>query len=378
MSDFLFKVKNLHWTLIFLITSLSVVGIIMIYSATNSDGLSFTYSQILKLLFGFIIMLSVGLVNINIWQKYSFILYILGVVILIYATFYGYIGKGSRRWINFLGINIQPSEIMKIFLILALAKFFDEKKIDNLRDYLFLIFPIVLVLIPFLIVLNQPDLGTSLILIFIGIVVFFIVGINMKFFISIFIIFLILSPIFWSSLHLYQKQRLLTFFDPHQDPLGTGYHIIQSQIAIGSGGFFGKGWLKGTQSHLDFLPEKKTDFIFSMLGEEFGFLGTISVIGLFILICFVGYVISISNEKNFFSKVIGVSIITNFFLAGALNMAMVMGLTPVVGIPLPLVSYGGSSMITYFFGFGLILSTDLSQKLYKEGNLNLINFSFFR
>ena len=140
----------------------------------------------------------------------------------------------------------------------------------------------------------------------------------------------------------------------------------------------GKGWLKGTQSHLDFLPEKKTDFIFSMLGEEFGFLGTISVIGLFILICCVGYIISIANEKNFFSKIIGVAIITNFFIAGALNMAMVMGLTPVVGIPLPLVSFGGSSMITYFFGFGLILSTDLSQKLYREDNLNLTNLSFFR
>ena len=378
MSEFFFKFKNLHWTLIFLICSLSSVGIIMIFSATKSDGLGFTYSQILKFLFGFFIMLSVGLININFWQKYSFIFYLVGVIILIYATFYGYIGKGSRRWINVLGINIQPSEIMKIFLILALAKFFDEKKIDNFRDYLFLVFPITLIFIPFFIVLNQPDLGTSLILLFIGTVVFFIVGINIKFFFSCLAGFFLLSPIFWNSLHLYQKQRLLTFFDPYKDPLGTGYHIIQSQIAIGSGGFLGKGWLKGTQSHLDFLPEKKTDFIFSMLGEEFGFLGTISVIGLFILICCIGYIISIANEKNFFSKIIGVAIITNFFIAGALNMAMVMGLTPVVGIPLPLVSFGGSSMITYLFGFGLILSTDLSQKLYREDNLNLTNLSFFR
>ena len=184
------------------------------------------------------------------------------------------------------------------------------------------------------------------------------------------------SPFLWNLLHDYQKQRLLTFFDPYKDPLGTGYHIIQSEIAIGSGGFFGKGWLKGTQSHLDFLPEKKTDFIFSMLGEEFGFLGTLSVIGLFILICIVGYMISNSIEKNFFSKVLGISIITNFFLSGVLNMAMVMGLAPVVGIPLPLVSYGGSAMITYFFGFGLLLSIELSHKIQKEDNLT--NLPFFR
>ena len=348
----------------------------MIYSASKSEGLTATYSQLFKLFFGFLIMICVGLVNINFWQKYSFIFYILGLIVLIYATFYGYIGKGSRRWINFLGVNIQPSEIMKVFLILALSKFFDERKIDNLRDYLFLIFPIFLIILPFFIILNQPDLGTAVILLILGSVVFFVVGLNIKIFIFTFLIFLASSPFLWSLLHDYQKQRLLTFFDPYKDPLGTGYHIIQSEIAIGSGGFFGKGWLKGTQSHLDFLPEKKTDFIFSMLGEEFGFLGTLSVIGLFILICIIGYIISNSIEKNFFSKVLGISIITNFFLSGVLNMAMVMGLAPVVGIPLPLVSYGGSAMITYFFGFGLLLSIELSHKIQKEDNLT--NLPFFR
>ena len=348
----------------------------MIYSASRAEGLTATYSQLFKLLFGFSIMMCVGLVNINFWQKYSFVFYILGLIVLIYATFYGYIGKGSRRWINFLGINIQPSEIMKIFLILALSKFFDERKFDNLRDYLFLIFPIFLIILPFFVILNQPDLGTAIILLILGAVVFFVVGVNIKLFIFTFLIFLASSPFLWNLLHDYQKQRLLTFFDPYKDPLGTGYHIIQSEIAIGSGGFFGKGWLKGTQSHLDFLPEKKTDFIFSMLGEEFGFLGTLSVIGLFILICIIGYIISNSIEKNFFSKVLGISIITNFFLSGVLNMAMVMGLAPVVGIPLPLVSYGGSAMISYFFGFGLLLSIELSHKIQKEDNLT--NLPFFR
>ena len=376
MQDILYKLKNLNWTLVMSVLFLSLIGLIMIYSASNSEGMNATYSHVFKLIFGFTIMFIVALININTWQKYSFLFYIFGVVILIYATFYGFIGKGSRRWINVLGVNIQPSEIMKIFLIIGLAKFFDEKKIEGLKDYIFLFLPIMMIAIPFSIILNQPDLGTSLILLFLGAVVFFIVGINYKFFLFCGIIFLSSTPLVWNLLHEYQKQRLLTFFDPYKDPLGTGYHIIQSEIAIGSGGFFGKGWLKGTQSHLDFLPEKKTDFIFSMLGEEFGFLGTLSVIGLFILICIIGYLMVSSIEKSFFSKVVGIAIITNFFTSGAINMAMVMGLTPVVGIPLPLVSYGGSSMVTYFFGFGLLLSIELSHKIHKEDNL--VNLPFFR
>ena len=376
MNDFIYKLKNLHWTLIFLVFFLSLVGLVMIFSATKEEGLTATTSQLMKLLLGFSIMFAVAITNINFWQKYSFLLYIIGISFLVYATFYGFIGKGSRRWINLLGINIQPSEIMKIFLILALAKFFDERKMENFKEYFFLLIPIFLIILPFSIIITQPDLGTSVVLLSLGIVVFFVAGINFRFFIFCFFIFLISSPLLWNSLHQYQRQRLLTFFDPYKDPLGAGYHIIQSEIAIGSGGFLGKGWLKGTQSHLDFLPEKKTDFIFSMLGEEFGFLGTISVIGLFILIYITGYMISNSIEKNFFSKVVGISIITNFFLSGTINMAMVMGLTPVVGIPLPLVSYGGSSMITYFFGFGLLLSIELSHKIHKEDNL--MNLPFFR
>ena len=376
MNELGYKIKSLNWTLIFLILSLSFIGLVMIYSATNLDGLEATRSQFFKLLLGFGIMFTVSIININFWQKNCFIFYFLGLILLIYATYYGLIGKGSRRWINLFGINFQPSEIMKILVILSLAKFFDEKKIESLRDYIFLIFPILLLLIPFFIILQQPDLGTALILLMLGFVVFFIIGLNLNFFLIGFILIIALSPILWNLLHDYQKQRLLTFFNPYADPLGTGYHIIQSEIAIGSGGFFGKGWLKGTQSHLDFLPEKKTDFIFSMLGEEFGFIGSLSVIGLFILICILGYIISVNIEKNFFSKILGLSIITNFFLSGALNMAMVMGLTPVVGITLPLVSYGGSAIITFFFGFGLLLSIELSHKLHKEKMLN--NFPFFR
>ena len=302
MKELSYKVKNLHWTFISSVIFLSVVGLVMIYSASHAEGMKATYSQMLKLLLALVIMFVVALINISFWQKYAYVIYFFGILLLIYATFYGYIGKGARRWIDLGIFNLQPSEIMKIFLVLALAKFFAERKIESLKDYLFLILPIILITIPFLIILNQPDLGTGLVLLLLGLIVFFVVGISMKFFIFTFLFGLILTPFIWDSLHNYQKQRLLTFFSPYEDPLGTGYHIIQSEIAIGSGGFFGKGWLKGTQSHLDFLPEKKTDFIFSMLGEEFGFIGTLSIVGLFLLICFTGYLISNNIEKSFFSS----------------------------------------------------------------------------
>ena len=374
MKELSYKIKNLHWTFISSVIFLSLVGLVMIYSASYAEGMKATYSQMLKLLLAIVIMFVVALINISFWQKYAYVIYFFGILLLIYATFYGYIGKGARRWIDLGIFNLQPSEIMKIFLVLALAKFFAERKIESLKDYIFLILPIILITIPFLIILNQPDLGTGLVLLLLGLIVFFVVGISMKFFIFTFLFGLILTPFIWESLHNYQKQRLLTFFSPYEDPQGTGYHIIQSEIAIGSGGFFGKGWLKGTQSHLDFLPEKKTDFIFSMLGEEFGFIGTLSIVGLFLLICFTGYLISNNIEKSFFSKILGISLISNFFIAGALNMSMVMGLMPVVGIPLPLVSYGGSSLVMYFIGFGLILSIDLTYKMNKEKNLTNIPF----
>ena len=239
-----------------------------------------------------------------------------------------------------------------------MQNFFDEKKVQEPRDYLFLILPVLLVIIPFALILIQPDLGTAMLVLFVSIVIFFISGINWKFFFSFGIISLIVTPYFWNGLKEYQKQRILTLFNPENDPLGSGYHIIQSQIAIGSGGTFGKGWLKGTQSHLDFLPEKHTDFIFSMLGEEFGFIGTLSVIGLICLITFITYNITGRFIHDIYCRIVGYGIITNFFFASFINMSMVIGILPIVGLPLPLVSFGGSSMITYFIGFGIILSID--------------------
>ena len=362
MTDIFFKFKQLNWLLISLILFLSFVGFVMIYSATFEEENKIFISHIYKIFIGSLLMIFLSLLDIDFWKRYSYFFYFLGLILLIWASFYGYLGKGARRWINIFGINLQPSEIMKIFLILSLAKFFDEKKIQEPGDYFFLILPILLVLIPFALILIQPDLGTAMLILFVSIVIFFISGINWKFFFSFGIISLIVTPYFWNGLKEYQKQRILTLFNPENDPLGSGYHIIQSQIAIGSGGTFGKGWLKGTQSHLDFLPEKHTDFIFSMLGEEFGFLGTLSVIGLICLITFITYNITGRFIHDIYCRIVGYGIITNFFFASFINMSMVIGILPIVGLPLPLVSFGGSSMITYFIGFGIILSIDRNLK----------------
>ena len=263
---------------------------------------------------------------------------------------------------NLGGFVFQPSELIKILVIITLAKFFDEKKLQSAGDYIFLILPIFLILSPFFLILVQPDLGTAMVVLLLGLIIFFISGISWKFFGILSLFFIFSAPYIWGSLKEYQQKRILTLFDPESDPLGSGYHIIQSQIAVGSGGIFGKGWTKGSQSHLDFLPEKHTDFIFSMLGEEFGFLGTISVIGLICLITYLTYSIASKSFSDNFNKMVGYGIISNYFFVSMINMSMVIGILPVVGLPLPLVSYGGSSMISYFIGFGIILSIDRSMR----------------
>ncbi len=375
VKDFIDRIKNLNWFFVFAILFLTFVGVVMIYSATLGMKVSILIPHLIKIFLGVILMIFVGTVNVDFWRKNGYFLYFFGLLLLCWATFYGFLGKGSRRWISVYNLNFQPSELMKIFVIISLAKFFDEKKIQNSKDYFSLILPIILVCLPVLLIFIQPDLGTAIIILFISFIVFFAAGLSWKFFITIFSLFLMVTPYLWSYLKDYQKNRILTLFNPENDPLGSGYHIIQSQIAIGSGGFFGKGWLKGSQSHLDFLPEKHTDFIFSMLGEEFGFIGTVSVIGLITVITSVGYRISNSLNQTNFNRLLGLGIISNFFFAAIINMSMVIGVLPVVGLPFPLVSYGGSSMVTYFIGFGIILSLHRSLSLQNEDS-SLINTPF--
>ena len=360
MSEILIQIKKLNWLLIFLISFLSFVGLVMIYSATYGGDDRIFISHFSKICLGLSIMIVVSLIDLNFIKKHAYLFYLVGIILLIFATFYGIVGKGSRRWLNLGGLIFQPSELIKILVIITLAKFFDEKKIQSTKDYIFLILPIFLILSPFLLILIQPDLGTAMIVLLLGLIIFFISGISWKFFGVLSFFFIFFAPYIWGGLKEYQQKRILTLFNPESDPLGSGYHIIQSQIAVGSGGIFGKGWTKGSQSHLDFLPEKHTDFIFSMLGEEFGFLGTISVIGLICLITYLTYAIASKSFSDNFNKMVGYGIISNYFFVSMINMSMVIGILPIVGLPLPLVSYGGSSMISYFIGFGIILSIDRS------------------
>ena len=362
MSEIFTQFKKLNWLLVFLISFLSFVGLVMIYSATYGADDKIFISHLSKICLGLSIMIGVSLVDLNFIKKNAYLFYLIGIILLICATLFGIVGKGSRRWLNIGGLVFQPSELIKILVIITLAKFFDEKKIQNTKDYIFLILPIFLILSPFFLILIQPDLGTAMIVLLLGLIIFFISGISWKFFSIFSLFFLVSTPYIWGSLKGYQQKRVLTLFNPENDPLGSGYHIIQSQIAVGSGGIFGKGWTKGSQSHLDFLPEKHTDFIFSMLGEEFGFLGTISVIGLICLITYLTYSIASKSFSDNFNKMIGYGIISNYFFVSMINMSMVIGILPVVGLPLPLVSYGGSSMISYFIGFGIILSIDRSKR----------------
>ena len=362
MSEILIQFKKLNWLLVFLISFLSFVGLVMIYSATYGDDDRIFISHFSKICLGLSIMIAVSLIDLNFIKKHAYLFYLIGIILLIFATFYGIVGKGSRRWLNLGGLVFQPSELIKILVIITLAKFFDEKKIQSARDYIFLILPIFLILSPFFLILIQPDLGTAMVVLLLGLIIFYISGISWKFFGILSLFFIGTAPYIWGSLKEYQQKRILTLFDPESDPLGSGYHIIQSQIAVGSGGIFGKGWTKGSQSHLDFLPEKHTDFIFSMLGEEFGFLGTISVIGLICLITYLTYSIASKSFSDNFNKMVGYGIISNYFFVSMINMSMVIGILPVVGLPLPLVSYGGSSMISYFIGFGIILSIDRSMR----------------
>ncbi|MGD9639449.1 MAG: rod shape-determining protein RodA [Alphaproteobacteria bacterium] len=348
------KLFHISWLFVLSITLVASVGFIMLYSAAKGNLDPWADRQIARFGIGFIIMLLFAMIDIRKWLKYSGFIYLMSLILLVVVEIEGSIGMGAQRWINFGFFYIQPSEIMKIALILYLAKYFHGSTLQEIEQTRHLMYPIFLILLPVALVMKQPDLGTAMLLLMGGSSILFLVGVQSWKFLVAGGVGLSLIPIAWQFLREYQKQRVLTFLDPTRDPLGSGYHIIQSQIAIGSGGVFGKGFLKGTQSHLDFLPEKQTDFIFTMLAEEFGMIGCITLIALYLVIITYGYLIAFRSQ-NFFGKILGIGITTNFFLYFFINIAMVIGLVPVVGVPLPLISYGGTAMMTLMAGFGLVL-----------------------
>ena len=348
------KLLNIHWFFVLLVAAVAAVGIAMLYSAANGNLQPWASRQAVRFGFGVMVMLTVALIDIRIWLKFAYAFYALSLVLLVMVEVMGFIGMGAQRWIDLGYFNLQPSELMKIALVLALARYFHGLGMEDIGRPTRLLLPILMILLPAALVMRQPDLGTALMLVMAGGGMFFIAGVRHWKFGVVIALALAALPVGWQFLHDYQKQRILTFLDPEADPLGSGYHIIQSKIALGSGGLSGKGFMQGTQGHLRFLPEMQTDFIFTMLAEEFGMIGGLGLIGLYTLLLVYGFAISMRSYSHF-GRLVGMGVTITFFLYVFINIAMVMGLIPVVGVPLPLISYGGTAMMTLLIGFGLLM-----------------------
>ena len=351
-----------------LVLSILVLGIVSMFAMYSTDGGEFKYhteSHIIRFFVFFLMFFILSFVQIRFWHSTSYLIYFLFLFLLICVKYFGITASGSQRWLGLPFINLQPSELMKIGLILFLAKYYHRIPIESVNRLKFLFLPIFVLIFPVLLVVMQPDLGTSLLIAAGGLVVAWLAGVRVKFFAYSLLVFIALLPIAISFLKPYQKARILTFLNPEKDPLGAGYQIIQSKIAIGSGGLFGKGFLNGSQSYLDYLPEKHTDFIFTLFSEEFGFFGSIFILLLYAII--VSRIIKIGNiTRSNFGKLYCYSFATAFFVYVVVNMGMVLGLLPIVGSPLPILSYGGSSMMAIMLGLGIAMSC----KIYKDTPVN--------
>ena len=359
--NFFQKMKNLDYVLLICIILLSITSILVMYSTDGGEFLYHTKSHSTKLLVFFIMMLMISFFNIKFWHHLSYFFYFVTVLLLIYVSIFGIKVSGSQRWIDLYYIVLQPSELMKIAVILCLAKYYHRVNVEKINSFISISLALTLIFIPVILVLAQPDLGTSILIVSSGLIILWLGGVKIKYFFVSFITFLITLPFVISFLQPYQKLRILTFLNPDRDPLGAGYQIIQSKIAIGSGGFFGKGFLQGTQSYLEFLPEKHTDFIFTLFSEEFGFIGSILLLFLYIIIII--RIVSIGAfVKSIFAKLFCFGFAFAIFIYIAVNLSMVLGLLPIVGSPLPIMSYGGSSMLATMIGFGIVMSAKIHSK----------------
>ena len=357
------KLWHVSWSFVLLVVVVCSMGFLTLYSAANGNLEPWAVRQMMRFLVGLTVMLAVAMVDIRVWMRWAYTLYVVALVLLMAVEIRGSVGMGAQRWIDLGFIQLQPSEIMKITLVLALARYFHGASYQDVGRPMFLLPPLVMVFAPVGFVLKQPDLGTAMMLTLGSGAMFFLAGVRMWKFAVIIASGVGAVPVAWQFMREYQRQRIITFLNPENDPLGAGYHILQSKIALGSGGMFGKGFMLGTQSHLNFLPEKQTDFIFTMLAEEWGMVGGVLLLGLYTLILVYGYAMSL-RSRNQFGRLVGLGLTTTFFLYVFINIAMVMGLVPVVGVPLPLISYGGTAMLTLLFGFGLILSVHIHRDIH--------------
>lgn len=360
------KILQINWLYVLLLCALAGVGYTALYSAAGGHQEPYAARHAIRFGFGLVLMLGIALIDIRFIARMAWAAWLGSVGLLIMVTQVGHVGKGAQRWIDLGGFQLQPSELMKIALVLALAHWFHRASWERIGNPLFLIPPIIAVLIPAGLILKQPNLGTAVITMLVGASVFFAAGVRWWKFLLVALPIPFAATIAYDHLRDYQRARIDTFLHPENDPLGAGYNIIQSKIALGSGGMWGKGLLGGTQGHLDFLPEKQTDFIFSIIGEEFGFVGSLFVLGLLSLIILGGMLIALRCSHPF-GRLVALGISINFFLYVFVNIAMVMGAIPVGGVPLPLVSHGGSAVITVMIGFGILMSVHVHRDVEFSG-----------
>jgi rod shape determining protein RodA len=356
------KLWQVNWPLVLLLTVIACVGFAMLYSAANGSLSPWASRQIVRFAVGVIAMLTVALIDIRVWLKYAYAAYLATLALLAAVEVAGFTGMGAQRWIDLGPFQVQPSELMKVTVVLALARYFHGLAPEEVARPGYMVAPLLMVLAPAVLVLRQPDLGTAGMLILVGGVMFFLAGVRLWKLAAVVALSLAAIPLAWQFLHDYQRRRVLTFLDPESDPLGAGYHILQSKIALGSGGVFGKGFLQGTQSHLNFVPEKQTDFVFTLLAEEFGLVGGLVLLTLYALVLVYGVSIALRSRHQF-GRLLAMGLTASFFLSVFVNIAMVMGLVPVVGMPLPLISYGGTAMVTVLVGFGLIMCVSIHRDL---------------
>lgn len=348
---------NVNWTIFILVTILGLMGVMILYSAAGGQFTPWAEQHALRLGIGLILMIGIGAINIRFWYQTAYFAYASILFFLISIEIFGSSAMGARRWLDLEIFTLQPSEFMRIGLILALARYYHGIPQYKVSKPFHTLLPLLLIAIPCFLVLRQPDLGTMVLLAVCGISVMFLAGLNIRYFIAGLVALVVMVPTAWSFLHDYQKERWLTFLNPERDPLGAGYHIIQSKIGIGSGGLLGRGLTEGTQARLNFLPENHTDFIFTIIAEEMGFVGSLIVLSLYLFLLIAIFMLT-RRVRGHFSRLLAGGLGVTLFAYVAVNLSMAMGLAPVVGVPLPFISYGGTSLITFLISMGLLLNID--------------------
>ena len=349
------KILAFDFQLLLLILALGIISILAMYSSEMGHFSYYTQSHLYRFSIFFLIFIIISFFRIQFWYKSAYLFYFLVMILLFGVDLFGVTASGSKRWISLFFINLQPSELMKVSLIIFLARYYNKIPTTNVNNLKYIFIPFLSFMIPAFLVASQPDLGTAVLIAISGLIVIWLTGFKIKYFLYSFFVLFCLIPIGISFLQPYQKTRILTFLNPERDPLGAGYQIIQSKIAVGSGGIFGKGFLQGSQSYLDYLPEKQTDFIFTLFSEEFGFIGSLILLTIYALIIYRIAVIG-SESRNNFARLFCFGFAAAFFVYVTVNMAMVLGLLPIVGAPLPIMSYGGSSMLSIMIGLGIVMS----------------------